>query len=397
VLGRLLPGKLDILFVSGNHADLLSRLNRAGISVYNLTEVDELTAQCRIRRQDYKYFLQISSKTGAEVTVLGESGLNQYVKRALRRAVLTVGILALILCTSYLPSRILFVHVQGNSKMPTEKIIERAEECGIYFGASRKDVRSEKVKNALISALPELQWVGVNTYGCVAEISVREKTLPSEDRVESGISSIVAATDGIIRDLTVTQGNALCKVGQAVKKGQVIISGYTDCGLLLIGTQAQGEVYAETKRSNAAVTPLMYSKREVQTEKNKKFSLLIGKKLIKFYNDSGISHTSCVKMYKKEYLMLPGGFRLPVAFITETVINYRSTDAYEAEPQDFDWLSEASKYYLLTQTVAGKLLATEEQRSLNNGTCTIQGDYTCFEMIGRIQNEESRLKDGSNG
>lgn len=34
------------------------------------------------------------------------------------------------------------------------------------------------MKNALLSAIPELQWAGVNTYGCRAVISVRERTLP---------------------------------------------------------------------------------------------------------------------------------------------------------------------------------------------------------------------------
>jgi len=281
--------------------------------------------------------------------------------------------------------------------VPDGKIIETAETSGIYFGALRNDIRSEKVKNALISALPELQWVGVNTSGCVAVISVEEKTLPSEKENESGVSSIVAATDGIVRDLTVTQGNALCTVGQAVRKGQVLISGYSDCGLLVIGTQAQGEVYAETRRNNVSVTPLLYSNRAALSHKSKNFSLQIGKKLINFYNGSGISDTSCVKMYKKEYVVLPGGFYLPMALITETVFHHQSVDANYTEPEKFDWLSQESKSYLLKQTVSGKMLASNEQRYLEHGICTIQGTYTCYEMIGRKQNEESVQKNGSNG
>lgn len=397
MLRQLLPGTLHIQFVSGNYGDLLSRLNHAGISIYNLTEIDELTARCTIKRADLEKIKQITYRSGAEVRILGESGFNLYVKRILHRAVLTIGILGLAICTVYLPSRIFFVQVNGNLMVPAGKIIETAEECGIYFGASRKAVRSEKVKNALISALPELQWVGVNTYGCVAEISVEEKALPSEDSEIPGVASIVAATDGIIRDLTVTQGNALCTVGQAVKRGQVLISGYTDCGLLLIGTRAEGEIYAETRHNYISVTPLSSSRREVTSGQNRNFSLQIGKKLINFNNDSGISDTSCVKMYKKEYLTLPGGFQLPVALITETVIESQLANTCEAEAEDYDWLSAETKTYLLKRTVAGKILTSEEQRTLDNGICTIDGDYTCYEMIGRIQNEESLLKNGSNG
>lgn len=393
----MLPGKMQIQFVSGDHSDLLLRYNRGSIPVFNLTEIDELTACCTIYRQDYDQFVEISSRAGAEIQVIAETGLSQYVKRFTRRWILVLGILGLVLLSLYLPGRVLFIQVKGNSNVPTTKIIESAEICGIGFGASRREVRSEKIKNALISALPELQWVGVNTYGCVAEISVREKTLPKEDSTSAGVSSIVAATDGIIRDVTVTQGNALCTVGQAVKEGQVLISGYTDCGLMLIGTQAEGEIYAETKRSNTTVTPIQYSARQSETEKTQNFSLQIGKKLIKFNNRSGISDTSCDKMYKKEYIMLPGGFHLPVALITETITKYRTKDFCDIEQGSFDWILDASKAYLLKQTVAGKLLTAEERRDLSDGLCTIDGIYTCLEMIGRIQNEESILQNGSNG
>lgn len=392
-----LPGTLDVRFVSGNHGVFLLKLSQNDIPVFDLKEVDALTARCRIRRQDHAKFLHIASRTGTEVTVLGESGFNPLVKHIFHRWVLAVGVLVLIFCTVYLPSRILFVEVTGNSTMPTEKIMETAQLCGIHFGASRKAVRSEKVKNALISALPELQWVGVNTAGCVAEISVREKTMPAEENKTSNVSSMIAATDGIIRELTVTKGTAICRVGQAVKQGQVIISGYTDCGLLLIGTQAQGEVYGETKRNQTTVTPVLYSKREESNAENKKFSLQIGKNIIKFYKDSGISDASCVKMYKKEYLVLPGGFRLPVALITETVTEHSFTEVSEDEPNTFDWLTNNAAAYLLSQTVAGKLISSDEQRNVADGICIIQGSYTCYEMMGRIQNEESIIKNGSNG
>ncbi len=390
------PGKMYIRFICANHADLLSRYNRASISVYNFTAIDALTAQCCINNKDYDKFLEISEKAGADITILANSGLKFFMKRVLKRAILTAGIIGLILCTIYLPQRILFVQVKGNATVSSEKIIAAAEETGIYWGAIRKDIRSEKVKNALISSLPALQWVGVNTYGCVAEISVEEKALPQENERITGISSVIAVADGIIRDITVIRGTPLCTVGQAVKSGQVLISGYTDCGQVLLGTRAQGEVYAETRRSNTAQTPLLYSKREGLVRKNKKFSIQIGKKLIKFYNDSGISDTSCDKMYKKEYVTLPGGFRLPIAFITETETVYRSANALRSE-DDFEWLSEQSKDYLLRQAVAGKILTFEEEHICDNGVYTIQGFYNCLEMIGRNQDEESILQNGSYG
>ena len=49
--------------------------------------------------------------------------------------------------------------------------------------------------------------------------------------------------------------SALCAPGQAVSKGQVLISGYTDCGLCVLSQRAQGEVMAYTGRSFSALMP----------------------------------------------------------------------------------------------------------------------------------------------
>ena len=64
------------------------------------------------------------------------------------------------------------------------KILERAEYCGVHFGAKAGSVRSEQVKNRLLFEIPELRWAGVNTTGCTAVITVAERQsgeVPAED------------------------------------------------------------------------------------------------------------------------------------------------------------------------------------------------------------------------
>ena len=110
----------------------------------------------------------------------------------------------------------------------------------------------------------------------------------------SGITSIVALRDGVISDLTVVQGNGVCQVGQAVKKGQLLVSGYTDVGLTIKATQAKAEIYAQTLRNIQMITPSPTSLRGEVSGKKTRYALRIGKKLIKLYKDSGISDGSCV-------------------------------------------------------------------------------------------------------
>ena len=83
---------------------------------------------------------------------------------------MVIGLCLLLLLVCILPTRVLFMRVEGNESIPENLILEAAEDCGIRFGASRSAVRSEKVKNGILSRISELQWVGVNTKGCIAVI-----------------------------------------------------------------------------------------------------------------------------------------------------------------------------------------------------------------------------------
>ena len=79
----------------------------------------------------------------------------------------------------------------------------------------------------------------MNTRGCVAVISVRER--PEEAQVDrpGTVSAVTAAQDGIIERVTVTNGTALCRPGQAVRAGETLISGYTDCGRTIRAGRAE--------------------------------------------------------------------------------------------------------------------------------------------------------------
>ena len=79
---------------------------------------------------------------------------------------------------------------------------------------------------------------------------------PGGDGAGFGGEQHCGSRDGFIVSATVTRGNFLCRVGQSVKAGQVLISGYTDCGICIQATRAEGEIYAQTSRDFAAVTPL---------------------------------------------------------------------------------------------------------------------------------------------
>lgn len=373
---------------SANVPRAMEMLTKYGVTVHEGQEVDEVTLLFSVRRGDLATVRWVCRKLGDHLEIVGKKGWYWRIAALRKRPVLVVGVAFLMALALLLPTRVLFFRVEGNVNVPGNRILEAAERCGIGFGANRREVRSERLKNRLLEEVPELQWAGVNTYGCLAVISVREKPLEMEEDREAAIHSIVAVRDGFVLSATATNGNLLCQPGQAVKQGQILISPYLDCGICLRLEDAEGEIMAQTRHEIQVVTPVEGAKKGAAGEKQVRYSLLVGKKRINLWKDSGIWGSSCGRMYEEYYITLPGGFRLPMGIAKETVTSYEMT-AVEAEPEQTELLlTGVAREQLLASMVAGEIQEGKTEFQRSGGIYVLSGRYRCTEMIGRARKEQ---------
>lgn len=364
------------------------------VRIYDVQYIDCLTLCLRIGRKDAKLAQHITVNNGGTFRKIQMSGVCVHLERLIKRPLLLIFLSMMLFLSCYLPSRVLFITVEGNQTIPAGYILEVAADCGIEFGSSRRQVRSEIMKNRLLEKIPQLQWAGINTSGCTAVISVREKTpLDNSKQNTSPVTSIVAARDGVIQSCTVLKGTPLCKVGQAVKAGQTLVSGYVDCGSVTKTTQAAAEIQALTFRELELMAPSPSLTRGSSIRTVTQFSLRIGKKLIKFYKDSGNLDSTCVKIYSEEYMRLPGGFQLPVAIIKETTEYFSQGDA-PAVTDHSGWLSDYARKYLSNLLISGAVISEQTTVSPIEGACYYYGRFACVESIGQIKYEQTLPKDG---
>ena len=393
---RSIAGMVQVELTSASPERFLERTISEGIEISSLEKMSDLTCRFQIKRKEYGKLTVLCQKNGERLKILRRAGLYWKFLQILKRPVLAAGMLLIALLALYLPSRIYFVRVEGNETVPARKILSAAEDCGIVFGASRRRVRSEKTKNALLSAIPQLQWAGVNTSGCVATISVRERTEAVQAEDSKFIQSIVAIRDGYVLSATVTEGTGLVIPGQSVQKGQILISGYTDCGICIRAEGAAGEVMAQTSRELEAVMPAKYDQRTQNREVRKHYSLLIGKKRIKLWKDSGICSTSCGRMYEEYYITLPGGFKLPIAFCVDSHTCWETVAVQMPPEETASSLSAFAEQYLKSIMLSGNILRREQTVTSDGMTVRMKGVYRCTEMIGMARQEQIGDTNGKN-
>lgn len=384
-LWNLFGDTVQLRVTGADVVNTVTKITQSDISILSMEQKDSFTLTFFVKRSDLTNTVKIIHKRGDDCAVIKESRIHQILQRNNHRPLFLGSIVMLLFLSIWLPSRILFIKVEGNEVVPTNQIIEAAQRAGIQFGSSRKEIRSERFKNALLEAIPELQWLGVNTKGCVATISVREKGNVETNEQSHCVSSIVSTQDGVIVSLTVQQGTPLCQVGQGVTAGQTLVSGYTDCGKSILACSAEAEILAMTRHQLTVISPAVTLQRAECISESCKYSVRIGKKQIKLYNDSGIYNTTCVKMYEEYYMTLPGGLILPIALIVERQYMYE-TATFRVE--EADWLVEAGTDYLENVMVGGQIILSDTTVTSDSQILCLVGSYDCVELIGESKNEE---------
>lgn len=382
-----ITGLIRLRAVSADPQSFLNYISLNGIIIKHVRWLDDLTVEITVPQSTFKKIKEITKRFQCEITLVEKSGLCLFFLRLFKRGFFITGLLFFVILSIYIQNHILFVHVKGNSAVSSREIVYHAEQSGLMLGEKRKNLRSEQIKNMLLENIPQLQWVGINTSGCVATISVRERTESESVTKDPTPASIIAARDGIITKVISSKGTVLCQAGQRVSAGQILISGINTCGEIMLLTHAEGEVFAETERSIVIQTTFPSIRRSTRIRSDQNIRIFFGKKLINLFKDSGILDTSCVKIRKRYDLALPKGFKLPIGLYCETV-SYYDTAGLEEGDNECLWLLEQADDYINTQMIAGSIIKQESELfsdSLCIGYCV---NYRCTEMIGKIKKEE---------
>ena len=382
----IFSGRLEIALTSADIHSALQNIVEIGVEARDITFVDPLHIRFTISRKSYGPLLALCRKRGDSIQILRHLGMRHIISGMRKRPILIAGMLFICILSVWLPTRVFFVRVEGNVCVPTRYILEQAAQCGVQFGASCRRIRSDPVKNALLAAIPQLQWAGVNTYGCTAVINVREGSVQKEAKDDPTIMSIVAVRDAVVRKMTVLEGNPQCTLGDAVTQGQVLVSPYTDCGICIRVTDTKAEIYGDTQQQLTLICPTQYQQRTEIIGRKKKYSLIIGKKRINFYKGSGISGTTCAKIYEEKYMTLSDGFILPIGIVCEEIVEYTLQPSQcDVEPS---LLERYSEEYLLSILLGGSIQHADHIFSNGSGSCRLDSRFQCYELIGISRPEE---------
>jgi len=369
-----------------------SRLAQNGIPFWALRRESEQALSLTLPLARKGRALKVMEEAGCRGEVTALMGLPGLLGKVRGRYGLAVGLIGLALFFALAGQTVLVIEVEGNRELTRSEVLAALADSGLKVGSYGPAVDERELSNRMMLRLEELRFCAVNLSGIRATVILRERPPTPEVRDEREKVDIAAAREGVVLKVEDVAGRALVETGDAVEKGQVLISGLITHKLAdgsggsfgFRQIRAQGRVMAYTRRCLSAAAPLTaLIPEEEQGEETRRWGLEVLGRRLNFYRNSSILDTACDKIAILYPLTLPDGSRLPFGVWS---LGWRS---WQQTPQRLEAeRTERQLKALLEERLAGQLSDgtilslrwTTEQRQ---GALYVTLEAQCLEDIGQ--------------
>ena len=379
-----LKGYLCVCIRGASPERFINLCSNKKIYLWNLKRFDE-DYRFYIRANKYKNLKPIARKTGIVPKIIKKSGLPFLLHRYRKRKGFFAGVIICIVLVYILSLFIWDIDIIGGSKYTPEAMLKFLQENQVYGGIRKKDVDCQEIEETIRLAYHDIGWVSAEIKGTRLIIKITETNMPAPAQIAIEPSHIVATKDGIIKKIITRAGTPLVKVGDVVKKGDILVSGILtikgdyDVILRLQPVVADADLVCNTYYNYDQTFPLNY-KDKIYTGRTKKgyyIAILMGKLFL--YNPR-YSYDSYDIIVNENKLHITERFYLPFRYGTMITREFMEETKVYTQKEAFA-IAEAKLNRYVERLTENNVLITE-----NDVNITIKNNY-CIAK-GRILVEE---------
>lgn len=211
---------------------------------FNLSEIErnsknDTTFKCSYF--DHKKVENILKKRNIKIQSITHEG----VAHQIIKIISSYGLIAsLVLFSIFFVFQFQFVlqyEVMGLDRLEESEIVSFVKS---EFSSKKSEIDTEMVETSLMDNFEEISFASCIIKGQTLVINIKEKLLPSE--MYGDFSPILAKKDGRISKINLVSGTLRVKVGDIVRKGDLLVEPYMlDASGELKKVEAKAEIFAE--------------------------------------------------------------------------------------------------------------------------------------------------------
>ncbi len=330
---------------------------------------------------------KLCAACGVHIEVDSKRGLPWFFYRHRRRAGLALGILSAIVLMM-LSSRFVWdVRITGNVNMTEDEIAQELRACGLHVGAYIPDIQTGTLENRILIASDRISWVSVFLDGTVARVQVIEHSIAPDSEDKTRPANLIAAVDGQIEVVQLYRGNCVVVRGQAVKKGELLVSGIYDSNVSgYRWTRAAGKVMARTEHCFTVEIPLAYEQKQTSKPQCAEVRLNFFDFSFKIFKNSGNLPLMCDIIEEEKAVWCPGKYALPIGFTVMTATPYTTSPATRTQDEALQLAYAELDLLLASLSDTAELLRKDITTTLTDDRLILECTVSCIEDIA-VQSE----------
>lgn len=342
------------------------------------------TMRGTVQAAEYRSLCKIARRLGLKMRIEKKHGIYFTLKRHRDKIGFAAGAIFAAAVVLFLNLFVWEINISGNKAVSSEEIMATLANSGLKTGTLRTAHDARKIEWNIMNDNKEIAWATVNIQGCCVNVVVSETRREAEMKYDDDKPvNIIAAKYGVIRKMDVFDGQGVVKVGDAVMKGDLLVSAtFEDRHGKLTLKHSRARVMAETDYEITVEFPL---ERVIETTGGVKKSVkgieIMGLS-IPLGSSRGCEELPAEKEEKELYFLW---IRLPIKELcTKYFAVKQNTITYTAEQ------AKGGAFQLLEQRETEEMnemeiISRTVQEKIANGKYIIRASYDCIMNIAQEQ------------
>ena len=211
---------------------------------------------CSVSPEAFRRLRPFVRTAGASVRIVEKGGRTFFLHRYHKRYFFIPGLILCFLLVELFASFVWVVEPVGLERLDAAEAKALLKEAGLYPGAWKRSISPGEVQRRVLLKSDDIVWLWPDIRGVHAYVSIKESTPVPEAVHPDDPVNIVAAADAVVRSMTVKAGEAAVREGDAVAKGDLLVSGVVGSSagtvrwLHALG-EIRGTVWTEKSREEA--------------------------------------------------------------------------------------------------------------------------------------------------
>lgn len=324
----------------------------------------------KIAMYDYERAKEIARNCQTIVEIKKKIGLRFIIEKYKNRKAFFITVIIACIAIFTLSKFVWKVEINSDADINKNEIREELQKEGVKIGALKSKIDSEKIVNDIRLEREDIAWIGIKIEGSKVLVNIVMATKKPEIVNEEEYTNIVAKKDGEIQKIVAKNGTAMCKKGDKVKKGDVLIAGYMQGAYTdRYYVNSMGEVKAKINYTEKSKISKKETKKEETGKRNRKFAIKINNFKINFFKKlSNFKNYDTIYASKKIKIFPNSNFE--IEFIKYT-LNEISVEQIEHSKEEAKLLGEEEAKKKLNEKISGDII---------NEKTTIE-EYSTYYMV----------------